>query len=483
VGVPEVNKKVIIIGGGFAGLSAATSLAAQGFSVTVLEGRQVLGGRAYSFIDPQTGDSVDNGQHLFMGCYRETQTFLKRINTLHHLHFQKNLTVNFVGDNQRQAKLFCWPLPSPFHLLSGLIGLSTVSWADRFRLLYVYKGLKDAERNPEMLQGITVEQWLILCKQSEQVRRYLWDLIAIATLNEDPKIASAAPFAVVLRQAFFEKREASSLGLSRVGLSDLYVNAAQQFIQDRGGEVLTKSPVAELEIHDNRARGVVLRDGTRFEADWIISAVSAAACLKLIPPALREQEPVFERMAQLRYAPIISLHLWFDREISGKTIVGLLDTHIQWFFNKSKILKDSPSSQREKFILSPETQESFGDRRHYISLVISGAHAFTEWPEKKLLAMALEELRRLFPQAREASLVRSLVIKENQATLSPTVNSDALRPPNQSPLANLLIAGDWTNTGLPATIESACLSGHACSDIITRNEGQPATGKKEVAYA
>ncbi len=457
-------KKVIVIGGGFAGLSAATSLASRGFQVTVLEGRQVLGGRAYSFKDGQTGDSVDNGQHLFMGCYRETQVFLERIGALDNLHFQPNLSVDFIGDRSRHSRLFCWPLPSPFHLLSGLMSLSTLSWVDRFRLLYVQRALRKAVSDPQGLENMTVDQWLRKCHQSDRARRHLWDLIAIATLNENPSIASAAPFVTVLAQAFFERRRASRLGLSAVGLSDLYVVAAQQYLEQHGSQVWVKSPVAQLEIQNGRVGSVLLRDGTRIEADWFVSAVSANAFLKMIPKEWHDREPVFQRISQLQFSPIISIHLWFDREISQSAFAGLLDTQVQWFFNKAKIHKDG--------------------KKGAVSLVISGAHAFIEWADKRLLTLALEELKRLFPRAREANLLRSLVIKEHQATLSPTPGSEALRPPCQSPIENFLIAGDWTRTGLPATIESACLSGHACSNLIVGHEmEQPSSDSREAVYA
>lgn len=460
-----MGKNVIVIGGGFAGLSAATELAAQGFQVTVLEGRQVLGGRAYSFKDPQTGDSVDNGQHLFMGCYYETQKFLERVGGMHRLRFQNNLSVDFVGDRGRKAKLFCLPLPSPWHLLSGLLRLSTLSWADRARLYFVHKALKKSAENPQRYENVTVEQWLINAKQSERARRHLWDLITIATLNEDPKIASAAPFITVLAQAFFDKRTGSRLGISSVGLSELYVKAATSYLESRGGKVHAKSPVASLEIENGRVRSVQLRDGQRLSADWVISAVAPGAFLKILPENVRLGEPIFQRAAQLKFAPIVSIHLWFDREISRSAFAGLLDTHIQWFFNKARIHESATTS------------------KGYISLVISGAHSFVEWPEKKLLTMALEELRRLFPKAREAALVRSLVIKEHQATLSPAVGSEALRPEHRSPFENLLIAGDWTRTGLPATIESACLSGHACAAMVMSKEMRKAPNVPEVAYA
>jgi hydroxysqualene dehydroxylase len=196
----------------------------------------------------------------------------------------------------------------------------------------------------------------------------------------------------------------------------------------------------------------------------VISAVTPVAFLKLLPPAMREADPLCRNVAKLRFAPIISIHLWFDREISKTAFAGLLDTHVQWFFNKSRILGGT-------------------SKPGYVSLVISGAHRFIDWTDKQLLTMALEELRRLFPASREAALLRSLVIKEHQATLSPVVGSEAFRPGHQSPIANFLIAGDWTRTGLPATIESACVSGHACANLIVRKEMEHPSNPREVVYA
>jgi len=455
--------RVIVIGGGFAGLSAATSLVEQGHHVTVLEGRQVLGGRAYSFSDPKTGDSVDNGQHLFMGCYHETLSFLQRIKCMDCLQFQTSLSVPFVGSGNRRASLSCLPLPSPWHLYSGLLRLKTLSWADRLRLRYVQLELQK-NKSIEELDQITVDDWLTRCHQSETAKRHLWDLITIACLNEDSRIASAATFVAVLKQAFFEDAIASCIALANVGLSDLYVHEGVSYIEKKGGEVRTKCPVQYLDIREGCVRGVGLRDGGVLEADAVISAVPPWALLKLVPDVLAEKDPYFHRMKQLSYAPIISIHLWFDQAITDDLFVGLLDTHIQWLFNRSKIHRDA------------KTKEG------YISLVISGAHDFVNWTDKKILSMAIEELRRLFPKAQTAALLRSLVIKEAHATLSPKIGTEMLRPAFKSPVERLFVAGDWTKTGLPATIESACVSGHACAELVAAHPLSAKKANMEVSH-
>ncbi len=458
-------KKVIIIGGGFAGLSAGTALAEKGYHVTLLEGRQVLGGRAYSFVDAKKQDAVDNGQHLFMRCYHQTQKFLKRIGTLNRLRFQLNLSTDFVDALGRTAKLRCLPLPAPWHLLSGLLLLSTLSWGDKWRMRHMRQALKEAEQNPDAVESLTVEQWLIRWKQSDRARRHFWDLIAIATLNENPKVASAGAFATVLAKAFFGARRDSQLGFADVGLSELYVQAAKSFIEERGGQVRVKTPVERLILEHQTVRGVQLREGGRLTADWVISAVPAPAFLKLVPETEVAAHPIFQRLRQLKSASIISIHLWFDRAVCDQAFVGLLDTQAQWFFNRSAILSDSKT------------------HLGYTSVVISGAHAFIDWQENRILAMVMEELRRVFPRVRKALLERYVVIKEHHATLSPEVGSEALRPDPHSPYQGLLLAGDWTRTGLPATIESACISGHSCADLIQKHASEHNHEMREAVHA
>lgn len=439
--------KVIVIGGGFAGLSAATALTQANHKVILLEGRQVLGGRAFSFPDTVTGDSVDNGQHLFMGCYFETIKFLHRIGSGEGLVFQSTMEIPFVGAGGRRAMLKCLPLPSPWHLYSGLLRLKTLSLADRWRLRFVEQELRKPATVAE-LDSITVDAWLQRCRQSERARRNLWDLITIACLNEDPRIASAYPFVSVLKQAFFEDSQSSQLAYANVGLSDLYVKEALRYMEFRGGEVRAKTPVHRLDIQEGVVTGVQLRSGEHLEADAVVSAVPPWSLLKLVPADVLEREPYFAQLQRLRYAPIISIHLWFDREITKDLFAALLDTQTQWLFNRSRIHKD------------PKTEKG------YVSLVISGAHTFADWDDKKVLSMALAELKRLYPEAERAALIRSLVIKESHATLSPVVGSEQYRPVHAAPLKNLWVAGDWTRTGLPATIESACVSGHRCAELI-----------------
>ena len=423
---------VIIIGGGFAGLSAATSLAEHGLRVTVLEGRRRLGGRAYSFRDDATGDVVDNGQHLFMACYHETRRLLARIGTERHLRFQPDLRVDFRTPDGQPVALKCPRLPAPYHLLAGFASLSPVSIGDIFRLRHIMADLATADG----LSRLTVSDWLRRRHQSDAIVSNFWTPLTVAALNESPGVAAAGGLAAVLRLGFMGRREDARLGLSTVGLSDLYAEPARGYIEIRGGEVRLGAPVARLDLRGDRCHGVALQDGTRLGADNVISAVPHNALIPLLPD--------MEALRPLQTSPIVSINVWFDRPVMPEPFAGLLGTACQWAFNRSMILN--------------------AWERPCVAVVISAARSHVRLPQRDLVRLAVNELRRMFPDARSACVTRAFAVKERDATLSAGVG--VVRPKQQSPWRNLFLAGDWTDTGLPATVESAVLSGHRCAGMI-----------------
>jgi hydroxysqualene dehydroxylase len=437
------GKRVLIIGGGFAGLAAGVELSERGAAVVVLERRGHLGGRAYSFTDQQTGDTVDNGQHLFMGCYRHTIAFLEKIGCLDRLAFQDRPRVDFLDRDHGYTSFECPPLPAPLHAVAGLLRMRGISLGDKLRVANVGRAI---QRNGKSgADSLTVKEWLRSLGQSERIRERFWYPMAIATLNEDPQVASARMLKVVLKEAFGGGRRATSIGISRVGLSHLYTEGAAAFVQSRGGEVRTGATVERLVIEGKRAVAVELKDGGRVEADAVISAVPHAALSKMLPGELRGGE--FAALEKLRAAPIVSINLWFDRGVFDRQFVGLLGTRSQWLFNKNLIVKPSEASNQ-------------------IAVIISAAHDYVDWTKERLVEMALGELHDLLPESRAAQLLHSRIVKEREATLSHTLESDDLRPGPRTSIENLILAGGWTATGLPDTIESAVLSGHTAADIV-----------------
>jgi squalene-associated FAD-dependent desaturase len=440
------GKHVMIIGGGFAGLAAGVALSERGARVLLLERRNHLGGRAYSFIDQTTGDVVDNGQHLFMGCYHQTIAFLDKLGCLDRLQFQDKPRVDFLDRENGITSFVCPSLPAPLHAVAGLFRMKGISFGDKLRTINVGRAIQQnghAKSTP-----LTVSAWLDSLKQSPRIKERFWFPMAIATLNEDPEIASAAMLKVVLREAFGGGRKSTSIGIARVGLSELYTDGARAFIESHGGEVRVGALVNHIIIEQGKAVAVELKDGERIDADAVISAVPPQALLPMLPRELSETE--FADLAQLGSSPIVSINLWFDRAIIDREFVGLIGTRSQWIFNKDLIVK--PNRQANQ-----------------IAVIISAAHQYVNWTKTQLVEMALTELHELLPASRAAKLQHNRIIKEREATLSHTLASDRLRPAPQTSISNLILAGDWTATGLPATIESAVISGNTAAQLIEIN--------------
>ncbi|HEY6418868.1 MAG TPA: hydroxysqualene dehydroxylase HpnE [Candidatus Binataceae bacterium] len=446
------SKEVVIIGGGFAGLAAGVALAGRGLRVTMLESKPTLGGRAYSFTDEETGDFVDNGQHVLMGCYRETLDFLGSIGSRDKLVFQDDLEIEMLAGPGQSAMLRTARVPGPLHMAGALIRYRHLSAAERIRVMAGgVKLLGMRARDRATLEKLTVAALMDVLRQGERARRSFWYPLSIATLNDEPEVSSAALLAEVLKRAFFSRRRDSAFVYSRVGLSDLYCTGAAAAIERAGGTVETRAIVEALEPGAGGAiASVRLRDGRRIAARSFIAAVPAPQMLRFLPESAIA-DPFFQRLGQLGSSPIICVHAWFDREVTRSAFVGFIGTTTQWLFNKRRIF------------------ENRGERHPgYLSFVISGARKLVDRSNDEILEIVMRDLHAMIPAARDAKLRKSLVLKEKQATMAPEPRSHELRPGVATPFRNFFLAGDWIQTGLPATIESAVISGRAAAAAAAR---------------
>jgi squalene-associated FAD-dependent desaturase len=436
-----VTTDVLVIGGGCAGLAAATDLTERGARVTVLEARAVSGGRARSWIDPKTGDVEDNGQHLILGCYREFLTFARRIGALGELEFHDRLEVVLLEPGGREVVFRAARLPRPLDLLWGLVRLPGFPIVDALRA----GGLTRDIRRGAPLERLTVTDWLRQRGQSPIAMERFWDPLVLATLNLEPETASAGLLASVLQRALLGGRDASRPGFPRAGLGRLLVDPAVDFIRARGGEVRNRSVVAKIELDaGGRFSGVTTRSGERFAAGAAILAVPPAPAAKLLPAGAVDFGT--KAAAALGGSAIVAVHLWFDRGVSDYPMVGLLGSPFHWVFDRARHGSAKPPG--------------------YLALVTSAAADLAESGRDELVRRAVEEVRRYLPRSRAASLQRSRVLKERQATPVLSPDSVRLRPGPRTRCPGLLLAGDWTDTGLPATLEGAAGSGHLAAGLV-----------------
>ncbi len=449
--------EAIVVGGGFAGLSAATLLAERGARVLLLEARPYLGGRARSWVDPQTGSTVDNGQHLFLGCYRDTLLLLDRLGSRDRLNLQPRLSAPFVEPGGAVSVFALPPLPVfSWSLLAGLLRFPGLAFRERLGLLRVAREVRRLSRRTApavagQLDDLSVSSWLRSLGQSERADERLWHPLATAALNEDPGQASAAMFFPVLRELFLGGAGGARLGVPRVGLSDLYADPAAHYLRARGCEVRLRAQVRGLIFERGRCAGVLLSDGARVPAPDVIVAVPPDDLLEMLPSEVAS-DPFFAGCSRLETSPIVSIYLWFGSPVTDLPLAGLLGGQWQWIFSRRAFAGGGAAG--------------FG-----VTLVRSAARAFVEASRDMLVRRALDDLHRFFPASRRATLRHSLIIKEKRASMAPLRGSLALRPAWKTPQPGLHLAGDWTATGLPATIEGAVISGHACARQVLAGRG------------
>jgi hydroxysqualene dehydroxylase len=424
----------VVVGGGFAGLAAGVRLARAGVRVTLLERRPFLGGRAYSFVHPATGERLDNGPHALMGAYTEALDFLAEIGAAPALQVQPRLHVAMAHPRLGMAAIAAPPVPGPLQAPLALLRYRLLRRRDRLRLV---AGALRLVGRAATLGGDTVARALADVGQSAAACDRFWYPLAIATLNEEPARAAARPFVAVVRRGFLAGARAARFVLSAVPLGELYTPAARGVIEAAGGRVETGATVTELRAGPAGVTAVGLRDGRTLAVDAVVLAVPIAALLRLLPAALRDA-PSFRPLAGLGTSPIVSAHLWLDRPVVwGSPFLGLLDGRAQWLFQGG----------------------AAPDRAHRVASVTSGARCWDQASDDVIAAEVLDEARALVPGCRDARLLRAHVVRERHATLSLTPAADAVRPGVATPLPNLFLAGDWVQTGLPATIEGAVQSG------------------------
>lgn len=414
-------ERIAVVGGGLAGLAAAQALAERGRSVVVLESRNRLGGRAGSFTDSSTGQVIDACQHVAMGCCTNLAHFFHATGVDHLLAPQPLLF--FVSADGHVSRFAADPLPAPLHLARAFFGLRHLSWTDKARIAYGLACLR--QENPASDPAFA--PWLARHGQTASAVDGFWALVLVSALNESVDRVGLKYARKVFVDGFLTHRRGFEVVLPTVPLDRLYGDEMQQWFAKHRVEIRLNAGVQSAD-----ERGVTLRDGERVAADWSVLAV----------PFDRVEGLLQTRGTWhgLRHSPITSVHLWFDRAITDLPHAVLVGGLGQWVFCRAG---------------------------GYVQVVVSAARDVKQLGHYGIEHTITAELRRMFPAAATARLLRSRVVTEHTATFSAMPGVDRWRPGPQSTLSNVLLAGDWTATGWPATMEGAVISGYAAAEKIT----------------
>ncbi|MFA6977737.1 MAG: hydroxysqualene dehydroxylase HpnE [Ignavibacteriaceae bacterium] len=426
-------KKCLVVGGGLAGLSASVYLAKNNIQVQLIEASPKFGGRAYSFVDEKSGNEIDNGQHLLLGCYYETIKLIKLLSAEDQFYFQKRLEINFIDQNKKEYHLKTAKLPYPFGLLAGLLSYHALSLLDKIKIKTLISTLLFTDSNK--YSDVSVLDWLKKNRQNERSIKAFWEVIGVGALNSQLQNASANIFIDILKVIFLNGNKAAAMIIPKVGLSKAFIEPALNFLQSSKTELSLSEKLLEISIAQNKAIAGFTDKGTINDFDAMIIAVPSYALDKI-----NEKYLIIDNdKTDLTTSSILTLHLWLKENKLKKPFYAFIDSRLHWVFNHGE----------------------------YITTVTSNADELIEKSQEELFSIISVELSTYLGITRE-NISHYKIIKEKRATFIPNKENLLKRPSVKTKLENVFLAGDWTNTGLPATIEGAIKSGNTAAEEVQK---------------
>ncbi len=426
-------KHVIVVGGGFAGLSASVSLAENNFEVTLLEASPKLGGRAYSLYNQKFDDYFDNGQHILMGCYEETLSFLGKINSTDNIDFQNSLCVQFVGKDGKVFELNAYKKFYPLNLFWAILNYKALCIKERLKVIDFFFDLMCCYSCD--LKNKTVKEWLECKRQSENTIKSFWEILVVGTLNTTIEKASAEIFSEVLQRIFLSGNKAATIVLPKTSLEKFYIENAIRFINSKKGKINLSERVDRIEVENNKVLKIITENKSYTDFEFAIMAIPEYAVKKIM-----DNSNITVALPEFEYSSILNVHIWLKENPFKEKFYGFIDSKIHWLFNHGK----------------------------HISLTTSSAENLLNLENSVIIRHFCSEIELYFPIFKTEMVIDSKVIKEKRATFIPNIASTEKRKNINLRFENFLFAGDWTNTDLPATIESAVLSGKiAATQVIS----------------
>ncbi|HEX2661892.1 MAG TPA: hydroxysqualene dehydroxylase HpnE [Candidatus Acidoferrum sp.] len=455
---------MIVIGGGLAGLAAGVALADSGWRVRLFEQRPFLGGRATSYVLPD-GEHVDNCQHVTLGCCTNLEDFYRRVGASGKIRFFDRLL--FLDPQGRRGEMKAGALLAPFHFTGSFASFAPLTPADKLSIARAMLHIIRHAGSPPGLRetgGISMLEWLRRRGQTKGAINRFWRVVLVSALNEELERADACFGVDVFWKAFLSGSTGYRMGVPAVPLSNLY-DGCKAEIERRGGEVVLRSPVRGLKLESGQLAAVRFDENREESADAYIFAIPHTALAELLPESLKRSDPSLTHLDKIKTSPITGVHFWFDRPVMAEPFVTLLETTTQWIFNKTALYGSSAGEQNGATNSAQGTQ--------YLQLVISASYELLQKSRQEIIELCHAEVRNALPKTRDARLLKATVIKEAAATFSPEPGVDRWRPRQATTIPGLLLAGDWTQTGWPATMEGAVRSGYIAAEALVRADGTP----------
>lgn len=440
----DSQPSVLILGGGLAGLAAGVALASRGCHITLLESRNRLGGRASSFTDATSGQLIDTCQHVSMGCCTNFAHFCATVGVANLLQMQRALY--FMTPDRRISAMTAAPWPAPFHLAPSFLRAHYLTPTEKARIAWGMACLQLIRGDDDPL----FLDWLQRHQQTPRTIERFWGLVLTSALNEGIDRLGLRYARKVFMDGFLTHPRGFQVELPVVPLGQFYGERLQRWFSIRGSHLLLNQAVRSIHVNGDKVDAVETRSGDILKADAVVAALPFERLLDVLPSNVVETHEVFSNLRKLETSPITSVHLWYRDAGMTMPHVTLVDCVGQWIFNRGEVVPGE----------------------HYLQVVVSAARQFRGLAGEEVLRTIAAEVEQLFPRAKGA-LLRGRVVTEHAATFSAFPGVDRWRPGQATPLANLFLAGDYTRTGWPATMEGAVRSGYLAAEALLTRLGRP----------
>ena len=401
--------KVIIIGGGISGVSAAVRLLDNGFHVNIIESRGVLGGRSFSFKDKETGIELDNGQHVITKACSMYLDLSARLGVLSKWKQQDEFHLQVYDKFNKLAILKSSLLPSPFHLAPSFFNYSHLNISDKVSICKALYQAKRTNRDNQGLDELPFGEWLAQYKQSPRSIEFFWNLIIMPILNDRVQDVSTTMALMVIQEGLLKYKHNADIGHPIENLSYLMSKSASEYLANKNASLTLSTTVSRLKIGDGKIKSVELQNGVQLDGQIIVSAVPVYSLLKILPYESLSI-PYFRRLEGLQNSPIVNIHLWYNQKVMERQFCVFGDSPLQWVFNEDD--KDSDLSSRLPRVVSNSNNEI----AQHICISLSAAWEYIDQPKEDLIRHFITEMSLSFPLARQANVIRALVIKQRNAT-------------------------------------------------------------------